>query len=87
MAKRSEDVVMPFGKHKGKTLIDIVQEDGAYLDWLNDDDRELHEPLRSAVADINTRYAAEIDKAIAEREDRRDHGTFAPRPARWGRRY
>ncbi len=39
------DFVMPFGKHKGKTLDDVPL---SYLEWLRDLD-DLQEPLLSAV--------------------------------------
>jgi uncharacterized protein (DUF3820 family) len=62
---KPEDTVMPFGKHRGKTLRDILIDDPWYLDWLQD--AEIHsERLAAAIAAMNLRYQAEIDRAIEE---------------------
>ena len=61
----SEDVVMPFGKHKGRTLGQIGDEDILYLDWLNGLDN-LRPPLREAVADVCERRQHEIESAMAD---------------------
>ena len=62
MPQNCEDVTVPFGKHKGKRLGDLLEEDAGYLDWLQDCD--LREPLASAVAEINCKYADKIEQAI-----------------------
>jgi hypothetical protein len=67
--QRDEDVVFPFGKHCGKTLGQIVADDAAYLDWI--EDKCTSDRLRDAVRRMCEKYAAEIDKAIEEREWRR----------------
>lgn len=60
-----EDVEMPFGKHKGKTLSVILDEDPRYLDWLRDADIR-SSSLRAAVDEMNEKYAAEIERAIGD---------------------
>jgi hypothetical protein len=62
MAQGPENVVMPFGKHRGRTLGDILAEDPAYLDWLQDAVKSPN--LKNAVAEMNEKYAAEIESAI-----------------------
>jgi hypothetical protein len=60
-----EDQTVPFGKHYGKTLRDVLQDDPAYLDWLNG--TEIRSPrLRDAVREMNLKYAAEIERAIGD---------------------
>ncbi len=78
MAQRPENVVIHFGKYKGKRLGEILEQDAAYLDFLNGLD-DLREPLASAVADINTRCAFEIDDAIAKKEREREHREYRKR--------
>jgi uncharacterized protein (DUF3820 family) len=60
-----EDFEMPFGKHKGKTLSVILDEDPCYLDWLRDADIR-SDALRAAVDEMNEKYAAEIERAIGD---------------------
>lgn len=60
---KCEDVKMPFGKHRGKTLRDILLDDPAYLDWLQDADIRSQD-LAAAIAEMNLKYQAEIDAAI-----------------------
>lgn len=56
---------MPFGKHQGKTLGDILASDPAYLDYLNGID--IRNPtLAAAIAEMNEKYAAEIERAIGD---------------------
>lgn len=60
-----EDQRMPFGKHQGKILGDIVAEDPSYLDWLRD--ANIRAPrLREAVDAMCEKYSAEIDRAIGD---------------------
>lgn len=61
-----EDQLMLFGKHKGKTLGDILAEEPSYLDWLADADIT-NNRLREAFAAMNEKYAAEIERAISDR--------------------
>jgi hypothetical protein len=62
---RPEDVTMPFGKHQGKTLSQIVQDDAAYIDYLMS--IELRSPkLAHAVVAIHKKYAAEIERAVGD---------------------
>lgn len=45
---RDRDYVMPFGKHKGETIRDIIECDAQYLMWLHNQegfDFELHADL------------------------------------------
>lgn len=58
--------VMPFGKHKGRTLGDIAEQDVLYLDWLNG--RELHGGLQEAVRWMCEEYAREIERALDDEE-------------------
>lgn len=61
--KKPEDVVMPFGKHKGATLRDVLMSDPAHLDWL----LTIEIPdagLRTAIKQMNEKYAPEIERAI-----------------------
>jgi uncharacterized protein (DUF3820 family) len=57
-------VVMPFGKHRGKTLGDILDQDAAYLDWLYDKCDNLQ--LQAAVATINLQCQDRIQQALAQ---------------------
>ena len=54
-----EDVVMPFGKYKGRTLGWIADNDLLYLDWLASAEIRGHR-LQQAVWDICARRAHEI---------------------------
>lgn len=63
-----EQVVMFFGKYKGRTLGDIVAEDPGYIDFMVD--RVETPSLRVAMKAIHTKYSAEIEKAIEQREFR-----------------
>jgi uncharacterized protein (DUF3820 family) len=60
-----EDTVMPFGKHSGKTLGDILAEDPGYLDWLRDAEIRSNR-LRQAVDEMCEKYAAEIERAVGD---------------------
>lgn len=60
---------MPFGKHMGKRLGDLLDEDPAYLDWLSD--QEIRNPtLAEAVAHINCKYGDRIEQALGQRRRR-----------------
>lgn len=60
-----ENVVMNFGKYKGKSLGDILADEPSYLDFLADAD--IHTAgLRDAVNAMCEKYEAEISKAIGE---------------------
>lgn len=65
MSNGPENVVMPFGKHKGETLGDILADDPTYLDWLKDADIQ-SDRLREAVGAMCEKYAAEIERAIGD---------------------
>lgn len=65
MAQNCEDVEIRFGKFKGQTLGDVLAADPSYLDFLAGLD-DLREPLKSAVAEMCTKYASEIEKAIGD---------------------
>ncbi len=52
--------LMPFGKHKGKTLGWIAENDVLYLDWLVGSP-DLRGPLRDAVEQMCETWAREID--------------------------
>lgn len=60
-----EDVKMPFGKYKDKTLGDILADDPGYLDWLRDCEIR-STSLRAAIDEMNEKYAAEIERAIGD---------------------
>lgn len=55
-----EDVTMPFGKHQGKTLGDILAEDPGYLKWLNETAKLRADRLRDAVEETCEKYEREI---------------------------
>lgn len=60
-----ENVVMNFGKYKGKSLGEILADDPSYLDFLADAD--IHTAgIRRAVDLMCEKYEAEISKAIGE---------------------
>jgi hypothetical protein len=65
MPNKCEDQIMPFGKHKGKTLGDILAEEPSYLDFLAGLD-DLRSPLHEAVIEMNEKYAAEIEKSLGD---------------------
>lgn len=64
-----ENIFMPFGKHKGKRLGDIVADDPAYLDWIAD--KCTSPALSAAVREVCEMYAPEIEQAVNDREWRR----------------
>ena len=36
-----EKYIMPFGKYKGEYLADIIKEDPAYIDWVEDNNIDI----------------------------------------------
>jgi hypothetical protein len=58
-AGKPEDVVMPFGKFKGRTLGDILAERPSYLAWVQG--LELRDKLREAVDAMCEKYDREIN--------------------------
>ncbi len=65
---KCEDVVMGFGKHRDRTLRNILVDDPSYLNWLNDQQwfTERSTNLSRAVAEMCRKYEAEIEKAIGD---------------------
>ena len=63
----AEDVVMPFGKHDGKTLGWIAANDLMYLDWLAGADIRSRR-LRRSIDAVARKYAHEI-RSVVESED------------------
>lgn len=61
-----EDVPMAFGKHRDRTLRDILADDAGYLNWLNDQAwfKARGGYLQKAVAEMCAKYESEIQKAI-----------------------
>jgi len=67
-----EDFRMPFGKHRGKTLGDILAENPTYLDWLAD--AEIRSPeLAAAICEMNAKYSAEIERALEDKNFRENY--------------
>jgi len=62
-AVKSEDYIMPDGKHKGKNLGEIAKVDVLYLDFLASV-RIKDRGLEAAAKDMNQRYAKQIDDAM-----------------------
>jgi len=63
----ANDVIMPFGKYKGKTLGEIADIDLLYLDWLNDPSRKIKSKwLILSIAEICAERAHEIDNLVDE---------------------
>jgi hypothetical protein len=65
MDNHPEEYRIPFGKHEGKTLGQIVADDPGYFDYLADVEIR-SKPLREAVEKIREKYAAEIARAVGE---------------------
>jgi hypothetical protein len=61
-AYQPEHLTVPFGKHKGKTLLWIAQNDASYLDRLLG--YNLTDPLKSAVEKMCQTWSKEIDQSI-----------------------
>lgn len=62
-----ESEIMPFGKHKGKTLGWIADHDILYLDWLVGQEIQSTR-VRLAVYEICRDRASEIEAALEEKE-------------------
>ena len=62
--------VMPFGKHRGRSLEWIADNDILYLDWAVD--IVTHPDLKKAIADILDERQAEVAEAMAAREAHRE---------------
>jgi uncharacterized protein (DUF3820 family) len=66
---------MPFGKHKGCTLGDILERDAGYLNWLQEECDLLcqprHESLAEAVAEICEEHEEKIEFALRSRRAER----------------
>jgi len=60
---KPSEMLMPFGKYKGRSLGWIAKHDVRYLDWLMDADIRSPE-LRKAVKAMNRLYAKEIEEAV-----------------------
>jgi len=56
------NMLMPFGKYKGKALRWIAENDVLYLDWLAG--ASLYGPLEKTVAALCQEFSDEIDKAL-----------------------
>jgi len=59
-----KEVVITFGKYRGKTLGEIADADLLYLYWLNGRNGLKPERLKDAVADICNRSSREIESLI-----------------------
>jgi hypothetical protein len=64
-SQRPEDVVIPFGSHRGERLGDVLDADPKYLDWLRGIDIQ-NARLREAVEQMNEKYAGRIEAAVGE---------------------
>jgi hypothetical protein len=65
---KPEDVIMPFGKHKGKALGQILADDASYLDWLNNGEVRLYGAMAEAVPAMCQKYSAEIESAVENKQ-------------------
>ena len=66
---KPEDVVVPFGKHKGKPLAQVLVDEPTYLDWMNSN-CNLSGALAVAVPAMCAKYVNEIEKALEQRQSR-----------------
>ena len=74
MPQKCEDVRIFFGRHKGKRLGDLLDEDAGYLDWLQMCDVVNDNPtglFAQAVAEINLKYQGQIEQAVEFRRSDR----------------
>lgn len=81
----SENYIMPFGKHKGKTLKKIYEEgDILYLDWLrgerDSDKKKRTDALDNAVCLFLDQYEDEVESALADRDEEMNDRTWGDRP-------
>ena len=49
--------MLTLGKHSGKTLLQVLDEDHAYLDWLTDSNKH---DVREAAIEMCKRYPYEV---------------------------
>jgi len=68
MSTCTASMKLPFGKHKGRHLMDVADDDLLYLDWLNGEAwfLERYPRLAQAVAEICATRAHEIDSLIED---------------------
>ena len=66
MTVGAENVVLTFGKYRGKTVGQVAERDVLYLDWLAGLD-DLNPALRAAVLEVHADCEAEIEEAMRER--------------------
>jgi DNA-binding Xre family transcriptional regulator len=70
--REAEAVVMPFGRHKRKTLGEIADEDLLYLDWARDKAETIR--LAEAIATICEARKTEIDDLLEAKDaEQREH--------------
>lgn len=68
----AESVVMPFGKHRGRTIREIADTDEGllYLDWASDLEvrtaRDIR--LKEAIITVTSHHAGTIERLLEERE-------------------
>lgn len=63
----ADDIILGFGKYKGRTLGEIADADVLYLDWLRD--QQIRDPrLRAAINDLCDRRSHEIETLLADRD-------------------
>jgi hypothetical protein len=66
--REAESVIVPFGKHKGRSLGWIAANDLLYLDWLIE--AKLRAPtLRAAIETVWKKHEQEIAGAVGETDD------------------
>jgi len=84
-ASRPENVIMPFGKYKGKQLGQILADDPLYLDWLVGAEIR-SERLAFAVAEMCKKYEPEIERAMGGQDRRRHFDAGEVTPDQMGRK-
>lgn len=60
---------MPFGRHKGKELEKIIEEDTGYFIWLTN--IELHGKLKEEVEKLAVVYDVDICQYVSDQEEMR----------------
>ena len=60
---RVEQITVPFGKYKNKTLMEVLTEDPKYLDWLDGQDIG-NVQFATDLSSFCKKYEAEIERAI-----------------------
>jgi uncharacterized protein (DUF3820 family) len=58
-----ENVLVPFGKHKNKKLVEVLTEDPKYLDWLDGQDIG-NAQFAVRLREFCKKYSAEIERAV-----------------------